>query len=97
MQRVQLCKEPATATAIKDQDIFTFKIVNEQQPMVLQVYNKENLIDQFEVLALTSQQLDNRDNETTDVLTLRRIKLNQTTSNLQPTAAFSNSGLDSKG
>jgi hypothetical protein len=50
--------------------------------MVLQVYNKENLVDQFEVLTLSSQQLDNRDNETTDVLTLRRIKLRPTTSNL---------------
>jgi hypothetical protein len=74
MQRVQLCKEPATATAIKDRDIFTFKIVDKRQPMVLEIYHKENLIEQFEVLALTSQQLDNRQNEITDVLTIRRIK-----------------------
>lgn len=91
MQRVQLCKEPAIATAIKDHDLFTFKIVDTKMPMILQIYTKENLIDQFEVLSFKSMPL-NKSNETTDILTLRRIKPNQTTLNQQPTTALSNSG-----
>ena len=88
VQRVQLCKEPATATAIKDEYIFTFKIVDKQQPMVLQVFYKEKIVDQFEVLSLASQALNNQDKETIDVLTLRRIKFSHTGASLQPTAVL---------
>src|SRR6478672_9532572 len=69
VQRVQLCKEPTTATAIKDEFIFTFKIVDQQYPMMLQVFNKEKIVDQFEVLSLARQLLNNQDKETVDVLT----------------------------
>jgi hypothetical protein len=84
LQRVQLCNEPTTATAVKDKDIFTFEILGKQRPMIFQVFNNSELIDQFEVLKLIKQRLISREDGTSDVLTLRRIKLAQT--NYKPTA-----------
>ena len=74
VQHEQLCKEPATATAIKDDDFFTYD-VSDGLPLTLRISNKDGLVDEFEVLSLTKSPLNNRDQETTDVLTLLRIKL----------------------
>jgi hypothetical protein len=78
VQRLQLCKEPTTAAAIKDEYFFTFKIIDGQQPMIFQVFNKEEMVDQFEVLSLVKQPMNNQYKETIDVLTLRRMKFGPT-------------------
>lgn len=75
MQHVQLCKEPTTATAIRDEDFFTYEVSGLEQPMILRIFNKNKLVDKFEVISLTKQVGNSQDREETDVLTLRRIKL----------------------
>ena len=74
VQHVRLCKEPTTATAIKDDHFFTYDVLDKGQPMILRIFNKGKLVDTFEVLSLTRQPLNGHDRETTDVTTLRRIK-----------------------
>jgi hypothetical protein len=74
VQHVQLCKEPTTATAIKNEDFFTYDVSDKGQPMILRIFNNGKLVDTFEVLSLTRRPLNNHDSEMTDVLTLHRIK-----------------------
>ncbi|MBV4358367.1 hypothetical protein [Pinibacter aurantiacus] len=73
VQRIQLCKEPTTATAIKDDDFFTYEVLD-GKPLILRIFYKESLVAKFEVSALAKKPLDNRDKETTDVLTLLRVR-----------------------
>jgi hypothetical protein len=78
IQRLQLCKEPTTASATKEKDFFTFEIPDKQRPLVLQIFQKGKIVDRFEVVSLRKQPLNSRKDETTDVLTLRRIRKGDT-------------------
>src|SRR4030095_12280798 len=69
VQQVQLCKEPTTATALKDQFFFTFQISDSSFPLILSVFNRGTLVDEFEVLSLRTQSLP-KSNETFESLTL---------------------------
>lgn len=75
MQRLQLCKEPTTASASKEKDFFTFEISDKQVPLILQVFHNGKMVDRFEVISLKKQPLNSRKDEITDVLTLRRIRI----------------------
>jgi hypothetical protein len=74
VQYIELCKEPTTGTLVKDQTFFTYKLSDSKQRMFLSVFNKNVLVDEFEVLSLVKQPISSEDNETTEVLMLRRIK-----------------------
>ena len=74
VQYVQLCKEPTTATAIKDEDFFTYEVSGWEQRLILLIFNESKLVDKFEVLSLTPQPVNSVDGEMTQVLKLRRIK-----------------------
>lgn len=75
VQHVQLCREPTTSTAIKDEDFFTYDVSDREQPMIMRVFNKDKLADKFEVLSLTKLRANSQSSEMTYVLTLRRIKI----------------------
>jgi hypothetical protein len=74
VQYIELCKEPTMGTLVKDQTFFTYKLSDRKRPIILSVFNKGVLVDQFEVLSLIKQPISSQDNETTEVLTLFRIK-----------------------
>ena len=75
---MQLCIEPATATATKEDDFFNYDVSDKEHPLFLQVYSKGKLVDKFEVLSLTKQPLKTGDEETIDVLTMGRVKKDET-------------------
>lgn len=75
LQRLELCTEPTTASVVKDIDFFTYEVSDDQTPLVIRVFNQQKLIDEFEVLSLSKQILPNGVDKTTDVMTLRRVKM----------------------
>ena len=81
MQRLELCEEPTTGSAAKEQDFYTFELNDKQTPIILKILHKGELVDMFEVLSLTKQPFGLRGNEITEVLTLHRIEVNKPAAN----------------
>lgn len=52
LTRVQICKEPATASVAKNEDWFTIKVSNEDKNLLLETYNQGKLVDRFKVISI---------------------------------------------
>ena len=79
MQRIQRCIFPVSASEVEEEDQYTYEVSENQQSLILQVFNDENkVVDKFEILSLTKQLFRHTKNEASDVLTLRRIKWDET-------------------
>ena len=74
LQKVQLCKEPTTASMAKDTYFYTFKIIEDKKSLKLEIIRQGTLVDMFEVLSISKFKFGNQVNDVTDVLTLVRIR-----------------------
>ena len=74
LTRVQICKEPTTASVTKNDDWFKVKISTENKTLFLQTYNQGRLVDKFKVVSLEQVDKIGQPNETTNMVTLVRIR-----------------------
>ena len=52
--RLQLCKEPTTASATKDKDHFDLKVFPTDNYLTLSIFNNNKLVDSFKIIEIGS-------------------------------------------
>jgi hypothetical protein len=75
LQSVTLCDETRVATNVTNYKTFNFQVSDRQWPLILEVFSNKILVDKFEVLSLNKEPIVGIEHESTDVLTLRRLRL----------------------
>ena len=73
LTKLQLCKEPTTASATKDQDHFSLKVHSVDNHLTLSIFNSERLRQDYKIVDIGSFKHKDSD-ETSTVLTLLRVK-----------------------
>ena len=73
LTRLQLCKEPTTASAIKDNDDFSLKVSSADNYLTLSIFNNMKLTENFKIIDISNFKHENTD-VTSTVLTLLRLK-----------------------
>lgn len=73
LTRVQICKEPTTASVPKNEDWFVIKVSNQGKYLFLETYNQGRMIDRFQVLSIDKVNYIGQPNDITDVVTLVRM------------------------
>ena len=71
LTRVQICKEPTTASVARNEDWFTVK-VRKDKNLFLETYNQGKLIDRFEVVSVEKVDNIGQHKEITELVTLVR-------------------------
>ena len=72
LTRVQICKEPATASVARNEDWFTVKVLKENKNLFLETYNQGMLIDRFKVISIDKVDNIGEPTEITELITLVR-------------------------
>ena len=73
LTRLQLCKEPTTASATKDNDHFDLKVFSADNYLTLSIFNNNKLKDSFKIVDISSFKQEDTD-LTSTVITLLRIR-----------------------
>ena len=70
---LQLCKEPTSASATKDNDHFDLKVFSADNYLTLSVFNNNKLMDSFKIIDISSFKKEDTD-LTSTVVTLLRLR-----------------------
>lgn len=73
--RLQLCREPANASAAKDNDHFTLKVFSINNYYAVAVFNNDKLSDSFKIIDISNFKQDDTD-LTSTIITLLRLNYN---------------------
>ena len=71
--RLQLCKEPTSASATKDNDHFDLKVFSADNYLILSIFNNNKLMDSFKIIDISSFKQEDTD-LTPSVITLLRLR-----------------------
>ena len=71
--RLQLCKEPTTASATKDKDHFDLKVFSTDNYLTLSIFNNNKLVESFKIIDISSFKQEDTD-LTSTVITLFRLR-----------------------
>ena len=71
--KLELCKEPTTASATRDRDHFSLKVLSADNYLVLSIFNNNKLMDSYKIVDISSFKQENTD-VTSTVITLLRLK-----------------------
>lgn len=71
--RLQLCKEPTSASATKDNDHFELKVFSTDNYLTISIFNSSKLIDSYRVIDISSFKQEDTD-LTSTVITLYRLR-----------------------
>ena len=71
--RLQLCKEPTSASATKDSDHFELKVFSTDNYLTISIFNSSKLIDSYRVIDISSFKQEDTD-LTSTVITLYRLR-----------------------
>jgi hypothetical protein len=71
--RLQLCREPTSASATKDNDHFDLKVFSADNYLILSIFNNSKLIDSFKIVDISSFKQEDTD-LTSTVITLFRLR-----------------------
>lgn len=71
--RLQLCKEPTSASATKDNDHFDLKVFSADNYLTLSIFNNNKLMDSFKIIDISSFKQEDTD-LTSIVITLLRLR-----------------------
>ena len=71
--RLQLCKEPTSASATKDSDHFELKVFSTDNYLKISIFNSSKLIDSYRVIDISSFKQEDTD-LTSTVITLYRLR-----------------------
>lgn len=70
--RLQLCKEPTSASATKDNDHFELKVFSTDKYLTISIFNNSKLIDSYKIIDISSFKQEDTD-LTSTVITLYRL------------------------
>jgi hypothetical protein len=73
LTRLQLCKEPTTASATRDNDHFSLKVLSADNYATLSILNNNKLMDSYKIVDISTFKHENTD-LTSTVITLLRLK-----------------------
>lgn len=71
--RLQLCKEPTSASATKDNDHFDLNVFSADNYLKLSIFNNNKLVDSFKIIDISSFKQEDTD-LTSTVITLFRLR-----------------------
>ena len=71
--RLQLCKEPTSASAAKDIDHYDLKVFSTDNYLTVSIFNNNKLIDSFKIIEISSFKQEDTD-LTSTVITLYRLR-----------------------
>jgi hypothetical protein len=70
--RLQLCKEPTSASATRDNDRFDLKVLSADNYLILSIFNNNKLMESFKIIDISSFKQEDMD-LTSTVITLFRL------------------------
>lgn len=71
--RLQLCKEPTSASATKDNDHFELKVFSTDNYLTISIFNNSKLMDSYKIIDISSFKQEDTD-LTSTVITLYRLR-----------------------
>ena len=71
--RIQLCKEPTSASATKNNDYFDLKVFSADNFLTISIFNNNKLMDSFKIVDISSFKKEDTDLPST-VITLFRLR-----------------------
>jgi len=71
--RLQLCKEPTSASATKDNDHFELKVFSTDNYLTISIFNNSKLTDSYKIIDISSFKQEDTD-LTSTVITLCRLR-----------------------
>jgi hypothetical protein len=71
--RLQLCKEPTSASATRDNDHFDLKVFSADNYLTLSIFNNKKFVDSFKIIDISSFKQEDTD-LTSTVITLLRLR-----------------------